>query len=106
MKWVSQWLFKLDAMKGMKYIFVLFVVAAIYSGYRVYDLYQEGDWALVNHSVNLGLFGLSALYYSLIIFWINENARRTTQISELIIENHELKHEILISKMPDTSAKK
>ena len=76
-----------------------------YSGYSVYDLYKEGNWPLVNHAAGVGLFLTSALYYSLIIFWQTENTRRMTQITTLIIENHELKHEMMILKMPDTSKK-
>ncbi len=97
---LSKWLFELDMMKGMKYIFVLFVAMTIFSGYSIYDLYKEGDWSLVNHSVSFGIFGLSALYYSIIMFWMKENARRMTQITNLIIENHELEQEIMIMKMP------
>ncbi len=100
MKKLSKWLFELDMTKSMKYIFWFFIIGAIYSIYSVYADYQKGDWPMISNAMNIGLFTVSALYYSVIIYWMNENTRRATQITNLIIENHELKQEIMIMKIP------
>jgi hypothetical protein len=100
MKKLSKWLSEVDMIKKMFLIFWFFFLMSGYWIYSAWDNFVTGSWDILSTGINIGLFLTSALYYSVILFWMKENKRRMTQITELIIENHALKHEILILSIP------
>lgn len=91
--------------KMMLLVVFLFLLGTGISGYYVYETYKPGDWQLVNSAFSVGLFLTSAMYYSTIMFMQNRSKERTLQITELMLENLELKEEIFILQMPHIGKK-
>lgn len=95
---IKKWLFEVDMAQKCKWIFWAFLGGAAYNIYQVYTLWNDDTSEMFHAAWGVGLFATSALYYSIIIYWMKESSRRQTQITNLIIENHELKHEIMLEK--------
>ena len=96
------WLLNSDWTKSHKYFLVAFILLSGLQAYFSYTNYIEGNYyGAVIDAFSAGLFITSAAYYSIILIWMTANTRLSKVNVELVIENHNLKHEILINKIPN-----
>lgn len=95
---LSKWLYRRDLSKSLPWIGLGFALGAIYHGYMMVSYYTDDNWHIANHSMMFGGFLVTMMYYVIIIRNIKRERQLTTQLTELIIENHHLKSDHLVKK--------
>lgn len=76
------------------------------NGWWCYEAYLADDkWGMIDNAFGTGMFFTIALFFTMFINQLKQNEKLMNENTQLIIDNHELAHEIFILKMPDMSKK-
>lgn len=80
---------------------ITYFVMMFLNGWWCYEAYLANNiFGIINNAFSAGMFFAIALFFTMLINQLKRNEQLMTDNIQLIVDNHELAHEIMVLKMP------